>query len=129
MIVGAALGAREGGSDVGTMLGASEGAELGSRLGSIDGASVGESDGTADGPRLGVMVGVALGAAVGSLVGADVVGLRVVGVDHLMDTPVPASLESDVNRMNMLPVIAVCMVGMSVPLNMPKRGQNPDVPS
>jgi hypothetical protein len=48
---------------------------------------------------------------------------------HDMETPEPLVLESDVNRMNMLPDVAVCVPGIVVPLSLPKRVPDVDEPS
>ena len=48
---------------------------------------------------------------------------------HDMETPEPLVLESEVNRMNMLPDVAVCVPGIVVPLSEPKRVPDVDEPS
>jgi hypothetical protein len=48
---------------------------------------------------------------------------------HDMETPEPLVLESEVNRMNILPDVAVCVPGIVVPLSEPKRVPDVDEPS
>ena len=68
----------------------------------------------------------AVGIAVGEGVGENVTGME---ASHVIETPAAALMLPDVKRMNMLPDMAVWMVGMAVPLKLPESVPVADVPS